>query len=89
MVWKCICLSWDLLKNQITLHCIINTEIFWVLGGRKTAVLEMNMFPGFLLSVYYTDLLDILMLRREPQMKEILFVVAEILSTKVIIKTLY
>lgn len=53
-------------------------------GG--TAVLEANMSLGFLLPVYYTDLLDILMLRREPQMEEVLFVVAEIPSTKVIIK---
>lgn len=53
-------------------------------GG--TAVLEANMSLGFLLPVYYTDLLDILMLRREPQMEEVLFVVAEISSTKVIIK---
>lgn len=44
----------------------------------RTTVLETTMSPGFLLPVYYADLVDILMLRREPQMEEMLFVVAEI-----------
>lgn len=64
------------MKDQLTLHCFIDTEVFSVLG--RTTVLETNMSPGFLLSVYYDDLLDILMLRRELQMEEMLFVVAVI-----------
>lgn len=44
----------------------------------------------FLLSVYYVDLLDILMLRREPRMEEMLLVVAEIyIYYKVIIRKLW
>lgn len=60
-------------KKQLTLHCFINTEILSIL--RRTIVLKTNVSSGFLLPVYYADLLDIVMLRIESQMKEMLFVV--------------
>lgn len=42
-----------------------------------------NMFPGFLLPIYYADLLGSLMLRRGSQMEEIF------VPTKVIIKKIW
>lgn len=60
----------------MNLHCFINREIFSLLASKT--VIETNVSPGFLLPIYYTDLLEIFMLRREPQMEEILHVVVEI-----------
>lgn len=44
----------------------------------KTTVLETIVPVGFLLPVSYADLLDILMLRREPEMEKMLFEFAQI-----------
>lgn len=59
-------------------HCTaFNKYIIFSVLGRRTTVLETNLSAGFLLPLY-SDLLDILMLRRELQMEEMLFVLAEI-----------